>query len=516
MTLQNSSTSPPTLPVLSRALYCCSALTIAASVCASLRHRARPLTGKKATRRGNTSSRSWEATRMPSVRRKSSTNSTLRSPTLSAVKFFSTAPPPNSLASRFVLRAPRLISSLISCSIANTPYRPASPIGSGSEPARSAPPGSMKWFIPPTFANRSHMQADTHEPSTVDSTMSASDTKYSPGNSLTALRSNARSKYTARASPTAPDRLGAGNDAMRADLKLQPLVHGLATQREPLAAVGEVLRVTREQQASGPENRCEPLHHGVLGGAVEVDHHVAAEHRVQRQTEARQQRPERLQQVQLPELDQAGDFGAYPHHAGVGSRSAQEKAAHPLRAADLHGLVPVHAAARASQNLRVDVGGQDARVAVCPERLDRRHRDGVGFFAGRGGCTPDAGRAAGQTTREEIRKNRKMVLLPEKRGQIRRERIDELLALLRRELGVALQLIQVVSERVDPERPQPSRQTAVHHVALACAQIDSGQLEDDAANPIEVARAQVEHARIAVDAGYGRGVRERVARSHLS
>ena len=64
------------------------------------------------------SSTSLLTTAMRSVLRYSSTNWVLRSPTLIDVMPEMTAPPPNTLASIVVRDAPRLISSLISSSIA--------------------------------------------------------------------------------------------------------------------------------------------------------------------------------------------------------------------------------------------------------------------------------------------------------------------------------------------------------------------------------------------------------------
>ena len=59
----------------------------------------------------------------------------------------------------------------------------------------------MKWFMPPTWALRSHRQAAMHEPSVVMISMSSSSTKYSPGSTLTASFWNCVSYQKNEASP---------------------------------------------------------------------------------------------------------------------------------------------------------------------------------------------------------------------------------------------------------------------------------------------------------------------------
>ena len=93
-----------------------------------------------------------------------------------------TCPPPKTLASRLVRRAPSLSRWLSSTSIAYAPYR----ADDDSIPPSLAS-GSMKWFIPPKPLSRSRMQAVTQDPSTVTSRMSAVVTKYSPGKTFTRI-----------------------------------------------------------------------------------------------------------------------------------------------------------------------------------------------------------------------------------------------------------------------------------------------------------------------------------------
>lgn len=77
-----------------------------------------------------------------------------------------------------------------------------------------------------------------------------------------------------------------------------------------------------EEQALRPQQGHHAFQQAGLGRLVEVDHHVAAEDRV----EFPGDRPVCLQQVDLAELHQLPQFLHHPRLAGVGPGAAEEEA----------------------------------------------------------------------------------------------------------------------------------------------------------------------------------------------
>ena len=86
---------------------------------------------------------------------------------------------------------------------------------------------------------------------------------------------------------------------------------------------GEAFRVADDQVPAGDEALHQVTDQLLLGGAVEVDHHVAAEDDVERLA----QRPLRRHQVVRAELDQLGQLRADAHEAGIRAGAALAVAA---------------------------------------------------------------------------------------------------------------------------------------------------------------------------------------------
>src|SRR5262245_47946152 len=133
----------------------------------------------------------------------------------------------------------------------------------------------MKWFIPPMRRSRSHRHAAMHEPRVVTISMSWSETKNSPGSTLTAWflklasqKKNDDSPAERAAARSCSSRepcgaSGAGADTGdRADNAISNLhVDRLAAQVEQLAGLREVLRVADVEQAVGHQRGMQPLQH---------------------------------------------------------------------------------------------------------------------------------------------------------------------------------------------------------------------------------------------------------------
>ena len=73
----------------------------------------------------------------------------------------------------------------------------------------------------------------------------------------------------------------------------------------------QTLGVRREEIAAGAQALLQPIHHALLGRAVEVDQRVAAEDEIERPPWRR-----RIEQVQLPELDDTADRLGNPERPG--------------------------------------------------------------------------------------------------------------------------------------------------------------------------------------------------------
>jgi len=110
--------------------------------------------------------------------------------------------------------------------------------------------------------------------------------------------------------------------------------------------------------------------HAALRRVIEIDHHVAAEHDVERLAE----RPARVHQIERPKLDQLREFGLHAHEAAVRACAAQEVAALALGALAAR-IDRVDAAGSRREHLGVDVAGDDLHVGVRAGRFGHGHRE---------------------------------------------------------------------------------------------------------------------------------------------
>src|SRR5262245_32588156 len=98
-------------------------------------------------------------------------------------------------------------------------------------------------------------------------------------------------------------------------------VDGLSPQPEVAALVEEALGVAGEEEAFGAQELRVPLDEVALRGLVEVDHHVAAEDRVEPGLHA----PARVHEVDARELHARGELAADARLAVVAPRPLEEE-----------------------------------------------------------------------------------------------------------------------------------------------------------------------------------------------
>ena len=263
-------------------------------------------------------------------------------------------------------------------------------------------------------------------------------------------------------------------------------IDGLAAQLERLRHIGEVFRVAGEQQTTRFHQRLEARQHLRLRRLVEIDHHVAAEDRV----ELRAQLVIAVGQIQLFEAHHRAHFRAHLDHAGVRAGALQEEALEPLGRQMLHLVELVHAGFGFRQHLRVDVGGEHGgltRTAVA-ERFDQRHRDRIRFLTGRGRRAPHRNRL--RAARHELGQDRKVMGFAEERGQVGGQRIGERFPLGR--IVFRFEQIEVLLEGLEATGTQAARQTAVRHIALVIRQGNARAAMNQIANASEIRRREFE------------------------
>ena len=164
-----------------------------------------------------------------------------------------------------------------------------------------------------------------HEPSVVMTRMSpSSPTKYSPGITFTTLRKCGPTQKKNEASPGLRRLIrrrlrGAAMWHRRSILKPGSFVDRLAAQAEEVARTRRSARSGRRTAGPGPHRGVHALEHPALRRRIEIDHHVAAEHDVERRAPSDQRSSIRLC---TRNLDQALQFGLDADEPGVGSGCA--------------------------------------------------------------------------------------------------------------------------------------------------------------------------------------------------
>src|SRR5690606_1365940 len=86
--------------------------------------------------------------------------------------------------------------------------------------------------------------------------------------------------------------------------------------------------------------------------------------------------------------------------------------------------------------------------------------------------------------------NRKVVGLAKKRGQVGRQRVDEIFPFRRSRL--AFQLIEIARKILPTQRAQAAGQPAIDHFTLVLAQRNAGALVDHAPHSREIGVAELE------------------------
>src|SRR5690606_6559667 len=241
-----------------------------------------------------------------------------------------------------------------------------------------------------------------------------------------------------------------------------------------------------EQSSVGMQQRPKALEHAPLRRAIEIDHRVSAEDRVERAAN----RPYGGHQVHRAKAHEGAHLGAYPRVARFVSRALQEEALQALFAELLAALERVDAEVRGAYSAGIEIRPEDAHPRIRTQGFDRGDGHRIGFLARRARRGPERHRAVLGVLAQELREDREVMFLAEERRQIRRQRVDELLEL---EL-VRLELLQVLGEALEPERTQPPRHAAVDHVALRVVKADASVGVDQPTNALEIAIVEAELA----------------------
>ena len=237
--------------------------------------------------------------------------------------------------------------------------------------------------------------------------------------------------------------------------------------------------------------RMDVLQHPALDRRVEVDHHVAAEHEVERGTRRRM----RIEQVVVAEPHRAGELGPHADGAAVGTGAAQEVPSQAFRRQPAR-ISRVDGAAGGVEHPRVDVARDDAEGAAVRQRFAGGDRDRVRLLAGRGGAAPQT-QTLPVVLPQGPGKRGEVVRLAEERRQVGRQAVDELLP-----FGVSgmttLEPLQVAAEGREAFFAQPPGKPAVDHRPFPGVKTDSGAPADQLAHAPEVFGVEAEFLHRAV------------------
>src|SRR6185437_4766017 len=261
--------------------------------------------------------------------------------------------------------------------------------------------------------------------------------------------------------------------------------------------------MAEEEQVAGtlqPGDAREELSLGVL---VEVDHHVPAENRIQRSSHRQS-----VDEIELLESDQRSDFRRDLPADAAGLLPLGEEPLQALGGDIAHPLRGIDSAARALEDLRVEVRGEDPHVPTTGvrQRLEHGHGDGVGLLARGAPRGPDAkppwARPIGGERREDVLAQiLEMMWLAKERGEVRRDRVAELRELLR----ISLQPLAVLGEAVQLQGAQTPRQPAINELPLLVREMDAGERLDEHTQRLEVLLAEGELPQAQGGAGVARG-----------
>src|SRR6185437_5175595 len=151
--------------------------------------------------------------------------------------------------------------------------------------------------------------------------------------------------------------------------------------------------------------------------------------------------------------------------------------------------------ARTLEDVRVEIRREDAHVpaAGVRQRLEHRHRDGVGLLAGRASRGPDAQppwppRVGGERREHVLAQILEMMRLAKERGEIGRDGIAE----LRELLLISLEPLAVLGEAAQLQRAQAPRQPPINELALLVREMDARDRLDEHAQRLEVLLAEGE------------------------
>ena len=192
-----------------------------------------------------------------------------------------------------------------------------------------------------------------------------------------------------------------------------------------------------------------------------------------------------MHEIELPEFDHTGQFGAHPHQSGIGTTALEKPSTHACFVEPLVGTHRIDRSPRGLKNIGIDIRRDDADLGPGAERLERGHRDRPRLFAARRGSAPDPHRTGLHP--KEIGQQRKVIGLAEKRGEIGGERIEKRLP--ERRIG-RLDRIKQAAVVGQPMLAQDASEPPLHHALLARQQMDPGSLLDDPTGSFEVARRQ--------------------------
>jgi hypothetical protein len=255
--------------------------------------------------------------------------------------------------------------------------------------------------------------------------------------------------------------------------------------------------VAHEQQTTRPEHAVDALEHAALRGRVEVNHHVAAKHEVERLLEG----PGLAHEVDLQEFDHAPQLGLDAHQPRVRALAAQEKALQALLAQALDVVEAVNALRGRGKHARVDVARHQLKRRMRAQCLQRGDDDRIRLLARGGRIAPGAPARARGLAAQVRGEQLEVVRFAKKGREVGRERVHEFLPLAAFCALLRFEPVEVGLEAAVPGLAQAAREPAIDHGLLALVQADARALVNQRPHARKVGRRPGKFAPLQQRAG---------------
>src|SRR3989338_11477683 len=139
-----------------------------------------------------------------------------------------------------------------------------------------------------------------------------------------------------------------------------------------MSCIIEAFRVPRKKQAIRLQQWCKSLQNFKLRFFIEVNHHIAAENRIQRAAYL----PVMAEQIHLSKTDHGAQLRPYPHKACLSASPFKEKTPHYIIGKFLYALNRINTRLRLGKHIGIEIRSNDGHLwSKTAESVHHGHGD---------------------------------------------------------------------------------------------------------------------------------------------